>query len=155
MLIDRIPGRRVEAHKPAPRVIVSSATWRMLAADLAAGRVTLFGLWGDLDKVHMALLEEAEIVVVTIECQDGKFPSIGQVHPPAIRLERAIHDLYGLEPLGLPARRPWLDHGRWGVKHPLGAQVEAHPVPPPYEFLPAEGESLHQIAVGPVHAGII
>ena len=25
----------------------------------------------------------------------------------------------------------------------------------PYEFLPAEGEGLHQIAVGPVHAGII
>ncbi len=27
--------------------------------------------------------------------------------------------------------------------------------PPPYRFLPAEGESLHQIPVGPVHAGII
>ncbi len=25
----------------------------------------------------------------------------------------------------------------------------------PYAFLPAEGESLHQIPVGPVHAGII
>ncbi len=155
MLIDRIPGHRVEGHKPAPRVTVSSETWHMLAGELAAGRVTLLGLWGDTDKVHMALLEEAEIVVVTVECPDGKFPSVGQAHPPAIRLERAIYDLYGLEPLGLPDRRPWLDHGRWGVKHPLGAQVEAHPVSVPYEFLPAEGEGLHQIAVGPVHAGII
>src|SRR5204863_5598024 len=59
------------------------------------------------------------------------------------------------EPLGLPDRRPWLDHGRWGEKHPLGAQVEVHPIPAPYNFLPTEGESLHQIAVGPVHAGII
>ena len=25
----------------------------------------------------------------------------------------------------------------------------------PYRFLPAEGDGLHQIAVGPVHAGII
>src|SRR5258708_18497673 len=104
MLIDRIPGRRVEGHKPAPRVIVTSETWRMLAGELAAGRVTLFGLWGDTAKVHMALLEEPEIVVVTVECQDGKFPSIGQSHPPAIRLERAVCDLYGLEPLGLPDR---------------------------------------------------
>jgi Ni,Fe-hydrogenase III large subunit len=103
----------------------------------------------------MALLEEAEIVVVTVECRNGKFPSVGQTHPPAIRLERAIYDLYGLEPLGLPDRRPWLDHGRWGVKHPLGAQVEAHSDSVPYKFLPAEGESLHEIAVGPVHAGII
>src|ERR1019366_8062062 len=136
MLIERIPGQKVEGHKPAPRVIVSPETWRMLTGELAAGRMTLFGLWGDTDKVHMALLEEAEIVVVTVECQDGKFPSVGQAHPPAIRLERAIHDLYGLEPLGLPDRRPWFDHGRWGVKPPLGPQVQAQPVSVPYKFLP-------------------
>src|SRR5229473_7615838 len=155
MLIDRIPGHRVEEHKPTPRVIVSAETWRMLTAQLAAGRTTLFGLWGDAGQVHMALLEEGEIVVVTIECRDGKFPSVGQVHPPAIRLERAIQDLYGLESLDLRDRRPWLDHDRFGVKHPLGAHVEASPVSTPYQFLPSEGESLHQIAVGPVHAGII
>jgi Ni,Fe-hydrogenase III large subunit/Ni,Fe-hydrogenase III component G len=155
MLIDRIPGHRVEEHKPTPRVIVSAETWRMLTAELAAGRATLFGLWGDAGRVHMALLEEGEIVVVTIECRDGKFPSVGQVHPPAIRLERAIQDLYGLESLDLGDRRAWLDHGRFGVKHPLGANLEASPVSTPYQFLPSEGEGLHQIAVGPVHAGII
>src|SRR5205814_5271531 len=155
MLIDRIPGHRVEQHKPTPRVIVSAETWRMLTAELAAGRTTLFGLWGDAGQVNMALIEQGEIVVVTIECRDGKFPSVGQVHPPAIRLERAIQDLYGLESLDLRDRRPWLDHDRFGVKHPLGAHVEASPVSTPYQFLPSEGESLHQIAVGPVHAGII
>ena len=155
MLIDRIPGQRVEGHKPAPRVIVSPETWRMLTGELAEGRITLFGLWGDADKVHMALLQDAEIVIVTIECRDGKFPSVGQVHPPAIRLERAINDLCGLESSDLGDRRPWLDHGRWGVKHPLGSRVEAHSIPTTYQFLLSEGESLHQIAVGPVHAGII
>ena len=50
--------------------------------------------------------------------------------------------------------RPWLDHGRWGLRHPLGAQT-AETDAKPYAFLSAEGESLHQIAVGPVHAGII
>ena len=44
-----------------------------------------------------------------------------------------------------PITRPWLDHGRWPRP-----QNEAR-----YEFLPSEGEGLHQIAVGPVHAGII
>ena len=155
MLIERIPGQRVEGHKPAPRVIVSRQTWRMLTGELAAGRMTLFGLWGDADKVHMALLQDAKIVVVTIECQDGKFPSVGQVHPPAIRLERAIHDLCGSESPDLQDQRPWLDHGRWGVKGPLGTRVEAHSISTTYRFLPSEGESLHQIAVGPVHAGII
>jgi Ni,Fe-hydrogenase III large subunit len=51
--------------------------------------------------------------------------------------------------------RPWLDHGRWAVRHPLGAQSEAGSPPLAYPFLPAEGDSLHQIPVGPVHAGIV
>jgi Ni,Fe-hydrogenase III large subunit/Ni,Fe-hydrogenase III component G len=154
MLIDRIPGRRVEAHKGAPRIVVTAEAWRALIEELAAARVTLFGLWGDNGAVHMALLQESEIVVVTIECPDGIFPSVGQKHPPAIRLERAIHSLFGLVPEGSPDPRPWLDLGFWDVKHPLGART-APSAPEPYVFLPAEGESLHQIAVGPVHAGII
>ncbi len=155
MLIDKISGDRIEGHRPVPRIVVTPEMWRMLTGELAEGRAALVGLWGDTDKVHMALMKEAEIVVVTVECQDGKFPSVGKVHAPAIRLERAMHDLYGLEPIGLADRRPWLDHGRWGAKHPLGTQVEAQPSSALYEFLPTEGESLHQIAVGPVHAGII
>jgi Ni,Fe-hydrogenase III large subunit len=76
-------------------------------------------------------------------------------HAPAIRLERAIRDLYGLEADGLADTRPWLDHGRWGVRQPLGAATPRDEPAPPYTFLPTEGESLHQIPVGPVHAGII
>ncbi len=155
MLIGRISGHRVEEHKPVQRVIVSAETWRSLARELAAGHITLFGLWGDAGQVHMALMEESEIVVVTIECPERKFPSVGHLHPPAIRLERTIQDLFGLEAVELPDQRPWLDHGRFGARHRLGVHVETGPVSPQYQFLPTEGESLHQIAVGPVHAGII
>ena len=49
---------------------------------------------------------------------------------------------------------PWLDHGRWAIRHPLGAATAGYG-PTPYAFLATEGESLHQIPVGPVHAGII
>src|SRR5437667_12824465 len=97
----------------------------MLVGALAAGRTTLFGLWGDAGQVHIALLEQGEIVVVTIDGRDGKFPSVGQVHPPAIYLERAIQDLYGLESLDLPDRRPWFAHHRFAVKQSLRAHVES------------------------------
>ena len=40
------------------------------------------------------------------------------------------------------------------MRHPLGKQAPARE-PAPYKFLPTEGEGLHQIPVGPVHAGII
>src|SRR5262249_16829726 len=65
-----------------------------------------------------------------------------------------IHDLYGLFPDGAADLRPWLDHGRWSAAHPLSA-TPSLPNAAPYEFLPVEGENLHQIPVGPVHAGII
>jgi Ni,Fe-hydrogenase III large subunit len=147
-------GRRVDAHHPWPRAVIAEDGWRDIAAELAAGRAILLGLWGDSAAVHMALLTEpAGIAVATFESADGTFPSVGAAHAPAIRLERAIHDIWGRRPLGANDQRPWLDHGCWDVRHPLGDRIA--PARESYRFLPAEGESLHQIPVGPVHAGII
>src|SRR3546814_11740362 len=105
----------------------------------------------------MALLDEpaSRIAVISLESMGGRYPSVAQRHPPAMRLERAARDLFGIEPTGLPDRRPWLDHNRWGVCHPLGDQSEPMAQRPPYGFLPVEGERLHQLQVGPVHASII
>jgi Ni,Fe-hydrogenase III large subunit len=114
-------------------------------------------MWGDTGAVHMAAINEAEcaVAVFTLECRDGTFPSVGALHPPAIRLERAIRSLYGLEPTGAPDVRPWLDLGFWAGQHPLGKAPTSICAPALYPFLPAEGDGLHQIPVGPVHAGII
>jgi Ni,Fe-hydrogenase III large subunit len=153
-------GQRVDGHKPWPRFIVAGDAWRHAASEIAAGRATLFGLWadsGDGPVVHMAMIDDStgEIAVVSLSCPAGKFPSVSAIHPPAIRLERAIHSLYGFEPVGAPDTRPWLDLGFWDVQHPLGARTPAPAERTAYGFLPAEGEALHQIPVGPVHAGII
>ena len=104
----------------------------------------------------MATLDEASgtIAVFTYTCKDGKYPSVGAQHPPALRLERAIRSLFGLDAIGSPDTRPWLDLGAWDVAQPLGARLPAQEQAP-YAFLPVEGEGLHQIPVGPVHAGII
>ena len=83
------------------------------------------------------------------------FPRSARLHPPAIRLERTIYDLFGLEADGALDERPWLDHGGWGIRLPLAVQPRRPVEADPYAFLPVEGESLHQIPVGPVHAGII
>jgi Ni,Fe-hydrogenase III large subunit len=156
-LIDTIEGKKIAGHRPCPRLVVNEDGWRFAASQLSAGYWTLLGLWGDTGAVHMAVLDEGarEIAVVTIPCPDGHFPSVGALHPPAIRLERAVRDLYGLEPVGSPDVRPWLDLGFWDVQHPLGERREVPPKRAPYAFLPAAGEGLHQIPVGPVHAGII
>jgi Ni,Fe-hydrogenase III large subunit len=150
-------GRAVTGHRPWPRVVVDTATWDTAVVRLAGGELTLVGLWGEGDAAHMALSERhrGNLAIVSLDCPGGRFPSVGKKHAPAIRLERTIRDLTGLEPVGASDARPWLDHGRWGVSYPLGAARRSGSEPTPYVFLPVEGESLHQIPVGPVHAGII
>jgi Ni,Fe-hydrogenase III large subunit len=150
-------GRPAPGHRPWPRAEIDKAAWRSAAEQLAAGTLTLVSLWGDGRSVHMALRDETDhrTAVLTLACPDGHFPSVGAHHPPAIRLERAARDLYGVEPDGLPDTRPWLDHGVWGASRPLDPSGPTAPIARGYEFLAAEGEGLHQIPVGPVHAGII
>ena len=106
-LLDTIEGKTIPEHRPWPRLVVDEDGWRFAASQLSAGSWTLLGLWGDIGEVHMAVLDEGArgIAVVTIPCPDGRFPSVGAVHPPAIRLERAVRDLYGLEPVGCPDTR--------------------------------------------------
>jgi len=138
------------------RATVTEQGWNEVIAQLTAGECTLLALWGDPPNVHMATIDEAagNITIVTYVCTHGRYPSVGSQHPPAIRLERAIRDLFGLEAAGAPDTRTWLDLGFWDVRHPLGDKSPAQKCAP-YAFLPTEGEGLHQIPVGPVHAGII
>ncbi|MBL8708331.1 MAG: hydrogenase expression protein HypE, partial [Rhodospirillaceae bacterium] len=156
-------NKRIGRHAPWPRVIVSPDGWRDAVTALADGQITLAGFWGDAGQVHLALLDEADpgLVVATLSLENGGFPSVALSHPPAQRLERAIADLWGHCPVDTPDSRPWLDHGLWPASRPMSAARTAHPGewvrgrPAPYGFLPVIGESLHQIPVGPVHAGII
>ncbi|MEH6952808.1 NADH-quinone oxidoreductase subunit C (plasmid) [Nitrobacter sp. NHB1] len=157
-LIDlMLEGQLVQRHSPWPRAVVDASVWNFAASELARGRWSLLGLWGEPSTVHMAIMDEqtSEIAVVSLDCFDRAYPSVSQHHPPALRLERAVHDLFGLVAEGSSDTRSWLDHNRWGVRFPLGDRIDALPQASPYFFLPAEGDGLHQIAVGPVHAGTI
>ena len=154
---EQLDGRSVAQHRGWPRLEVDAAGWTGAGRALAEGRLTLLGLWGDGPAVHMAVADGAagQAAVLTLACPDGGYPSIGRLHAAAIRPERTVQDLFGLTPVDAPDGRPWLDHGRWGVRRPLGACIETSPAGEAYDFLPVEGASLHRIPVGPVHAGII
>src|ERR1700722_13085716 len=157
-LIDRIlEGREIQQRRPWPRTVVGAHLWKCVVNELAQGRLSLLGLWGEPSAVHMAIIDEAtaEVATVSLDCSDRIYPSVGLHHPPALRLERAAHDLFGIVAEGAPDSRPWLDHNCWGARFPLGNRTDALPKAAPYRFLPVEGDGLHQIAVGPVHAGII
>src|ERR1700681_2628883 len=157
-LIDfMLEGRKVPQHRPWPRATVDTDLWKFAAGEVARRRWSLLDLWGEPATVHMAIIdgETGEIATVSLDCPDLTYPSVGLHHPPALRLERAINDLFGLSAGSLADARPSLGLDCWGVGFPLGTRVYGLSKTSPYRFLPAEGDGLHQIAVGPVHAGII
>src|ERR1700694_1719094 len=98
-LIDRIlEGREIPQRRPWPRTVVGAHLWKFVANELAQGRLSLLGLWGEPSTVHMAIMDEdtAEIATVSLDCPGHSYASIGRHHPPALRLERAIDDLFGV-----------------------------------------------------------
>ena len=147
----------VSSHRGWPRVEVDAGIWQAIGQALREGKLDLLGEWGDVDAVHCALFEHAtgQVCITSIAVHAGHVPSLGVFHAPAIRLERAIIDMFGFEVVGLPDHRPWLDHGQWATRAPLAAQARSPGTPGSYRFLESDGPSLHQIPVGPVHAGII
>ena len=132
-------------------------TWNLAGARLADRHLTLLGLWADGSAVHMALMDEAPLAIAVVTlAMPGRTLPLGRRAASAGDPARA-RDARSLR---ARARRPagcaaLARSRRWDVQHPLGAEPNALPDAAPYAFLPVEGESLHQIPVGPVHAGII
>ncbi len=138
------------------RILSGEAPWFDAGRRMAADEATLVSLWGDEGIMRLCVREaDGALAFVDMPCDRGAFPSIAALHPPASRLERAACDLYGFFALGAPDGRRWLDHGRWALRHPLGDRAPHDGASDAYAFLEAKGPGLHQIPVGPVHAGII
>ena len=92
------------------------------------------------------------------------YPDLSAVFPCAKRMQRAAFDLVGLPALTRDGERPdqrgWLRHGAWSAdRHPLQRDVALDarfaPGDPRYAFVAVEGDGVHEIPVGPVHAGTI
>ncbi len=150
LLLELLGSVRAKAgHHPWPRYQITPELWSDLGAGFVDGRFDLLALFAHGAQVHAVAFEPETLAlaVASITAHGGHFPSLGAIHPPALRLERAIHDLWGLIPEGSRDLRPWLDHGSWPTSSSAARE--------PYRFLPVEGEGLHEIPVGPVHAGII
>jgi len=156
------------AGAPGIRAVeVDASAWRSLAQDASAGSGRLLALWGDTSlagggSVHALYVGQPGglAVELPVSAAKGRYPGIEDVFPFAGRLQRAIFDLHGLRSTDSD-ERPWLRHAAWPEQfHPLTAECFA-PVPASpaavddYRFVRVEGDGVHEIPVGPVHAGII
>jgi Ni,Fe-hydrogenase III large subunit len=154
-LADLLRDAHPQPCAPFPRHVLSAEFWAAMGP--LAATVDLMGMWADPLCVHALLHERGgDFALVSVPVEASAYPSLSAHWPAAAWFERMIHDLWGHNAAGSTEQRPWLDHGRWAIRAPLSLRPAPHAAgAEQQEFLAAEGEDIHQIPVGPVHAGII
>jgi Ni,Fe-hydrogenase III large subunit/Ni,Fe-hydrogenase III component G len=149
---------------------LSAVEWLRTVDELKEMGATFLTLWGADDRdrdgcfsIHAAFLLPHDLLVLEHKIREGArpvYPSLARAFPAAARLERATRDLLGIASTA-EDQRPWLRHDGWpATAYPLRrdcsmAEASDQQASGAYPFVEVEGNGVHEIAVGPVHAGVI
>lgn len=164
--IDARPG---VALLPARALTLPPAAWGEAARITARAGWRWSGLWGEELgpglRLNALLVRGGAYGLLRTELDPAApaLPSQTPFYPAANRPERHVRDLLGVHFDDHPDPRRWTRHGAWGEgAFPLRRDFPAgpgHQGPTPgdsgYPFIAAHGAGVHEIPVGPVHAGII
>ena len=85
---------------------------------------------------------------------NGSYPSLTPQCPQAHWFEREIFEQYGVKPVDHPWLKPIRFHSPYRPDINAGTSGKAWQIGVT-DFFQMEGEEVHEVAVGPVHAGII
>ena len=139
----------------------------LAAADLAAALVReveaglrVVAYFGAAEAVgvrlHLVLADDArsEMAVATAPVEGDAFPSVAEACPQVQLFEREIAEQFGLTPSG----HPWLKPVRFRLglgAHSSTSESSPNLLPGVMNFFRVEGAEVHEVGVGPVHAGVI
>jgi Ni,Fe-hydrogenase III large subunit/Ni,Fe-hydrogenase III component G len=132
----------------------------------------LVALWGSDDRhlgggfaLHVAFVSGIGLIWTTsaLPVEHPAYPDLAHIFPQADRMQRATFDLLGIRATGAVDDRKWLRHTAWGENEfPLRKDfppftVHRSPLTgiDAYPFIRVEGDGVHEIPVGPIHAGTI
>ena len=102
------------------------------------------------DSVH------GQLQLAQTHVEDDRFESLTPDCPQLHLFEREIAEQFGVRPEGHPWFKPVRFHASWRPGHDAWHRAENEkPVPGVMDFYRVDGEEIHEVAVGPVHAGVI
>jgi Ni,Fe-hydrogenase III large subunit len=87
--------------------------------------------------------------------EGDRFPSLTPECPQVHLFEREIAEQYGVRPEGHPWLKPVRFHESYRPGHDAWNRQPGHPLVGVMDYYRVEGEEIHEVAVGPVHAGVI
>jgi Ni,Fe-hydrogenase III large subunit/Ni,Fe-hydrogenase III component G len=167
-----LPLERLPAPLPSWRAEVDALQWHSAAQGVAQVGGRLVSLWGSDRSLGSgttlavcaayAVPEGLVWLDLALGPKHPVYPALSDIFPFAGRMQRATADLLGIAAQGSEDHRAWLNHGAWPEGYfPLRrdrATAGDRVIPRPaqdYAFVRVEGDGVHEIAVGPVHAGTI
>jgi Ni,Fe-hydrogenase III large subunit len=120
--------------------------------------VSLFGMPED-DRLRLVavLAREGEpALAVTSTDVAESYPALTPDLPEAHLFEREIAEQWGVRPEGHPWLKPVRFHRSYRPGRDAWGRSEGDPLLPGVaDFFQVEGEEVHEVGVGPVHAGVI
>ena len=169
VLVNGAAAARPRGLAPARSVHLEVEDWGTAARVAATTGCRWAGIWGDHigDNVFVRACLELRgdylLLATEVPLAHPVLASHAPYYPAADRLERHLQDMLGIAILDHPDGRRWTRHQAWNeVDYPLrrdfpvaGRTSHRTPADTGYAFERMLGSAVHQIAVGPVHAGII
>jgi Ni,Fe-hydrogenase III large subunit/Ni,Fe-hydrogenase III component G len=144
--------------------VLSSREFRPHIEALKAGGARLVALWASDEMpgyaIHAAFATAQGLAWITAPLAEPRYPAIDDLFPAASRMQRAAYDLVGVRAEGSGDDRKWLRHGAWPrdafpLRKDFAPGKTFERETDRYPFVRVEGEGVHEIPVGPVHAGTI
>jgi len=123
------------------------------------GRIAaLFGMPqnNDIIKLIVVLADDQQSILHLASTEvKGSYPSLTPDCPQAHRFEREIAEQFGIRPENHPWLKPVRFHNSYTKNDAWNRTAEAQIQPSVMDFFSVKGSEIHEVAVGPVHAGII
>jgi Ni,Fe-hydrogenase III large subunit len=150
---------------PRTRVAENSVgDFRRQIADAVTGGQRLVALFGDATpsadsvEIYAVLADSARSLlhVARTRLDSASYPSLTPDCPQAHLFEREMAEQYGICPEGHPWFKPVRYHASYRPGHDAwGRHPGETPVVGVTNYYRVEGAEIHEVAVGPVHAGVI
>jgi len=171
MDLSRLGLSGVPLPSAIPAVRVTTGSGQLVPACRVAREqgAHLVALWASDERdrgagfaVRVALGDPTGLTVLETTVPDlpeARYADVSAIFPAAARMQRAAFDLVGVASEA-DDQRPWTWMASWPIdRYPLRHDFEASPKWEPgqeeYEFVRVDGDGVHEIPVGPVHAGTI
>ncbi len=138
-----LPASGIFPLSDLPRISMDTFRDGVVGAALRGARIACLAVLPDTKKnlLCAVLAHDARGMIEIAACEVGReYPALTPSLPQAHLFEREIAEQYGIQPVG----HPWMKPVRFAAAE-CGVM----------DYFTVHGEEVHEVAVGPVHAGII